>query len=238
MNDLALVPLGILAGLFTTLAGLGGGVMLVVVLSALYDPRFALTVTAPALLVGNLHRAIHYREAIDLPIAKSFALGAVPGAFLFGLLAVRLPEVVLSVLLVGTTLLAFAKASGLVDLRPNGALVGPAGFVIGGVAATSGGGPLLASPLLLASGLAGESYVSTGAVCALSMHVGRLAAYGLGGIVTARVIAVGALLSLSILGGNLLGSRLRKHLTPVASRRIELGVLGACVVLALVGVGL
>lgn len=69
-RDAALVPLGLIAGALTTLAGLGGGLMLVGTLSLLYDPRLALAITAPALLVGNLHRATMYRTFIDVGVAK------------------------------------------------------------------------------------------------------------------------------------------------------------------------
>ena len=50
------VLLGVLAGALTTVAGLGGGMLLIYALAALGDPHVALAATAPALLVGNLHR--------------------------------------------------------------------------------------------------------------------------------------------------------------------------------------
>ena len=49
MELLGLGVLGVLGGALTTVAGLGGGMMLVVVLSLLHDPRYALAVTAPEL---------------------------------------------------------------------------------------------------------------------------------------------------------------------------------------------
>ena len=49
--------LGILAGILTTLAGLGGGMLLVLALSLTSSPVTELAATAPALSLGNLHRA-------------------------------------------------------------------------------------------------------------------------------------------------------------------------------------
>jgi hypothetical protein len=66
---LTLVPLGLLAGVLTTVAGMGGGMMLVVVLSLVWDPRVALASTAPALLVGNAHRAYLYRAQVARQIS-------------------------------------------------------------------------------------------------------------------------------------------------------------------------
>src|SRR4051812_11193889 len=102
---LALAVSGLLAGVLTTLAGQGGGLFLILIASVLVGPRTALAITAPALLFGNLHRAILFRRALDRGIALRVILGAVPGAFAGGLLAGAMPEWVLRVLLVGLTAL-------------------------------------------------------------------------------------------------------------------------------------
>ena len=55
---LALAALGTIAGILTTLAGQGGGLFLLLAIAALVGPHEALAITAPALLLGNLHRAV------------------------------------------------------------------------------------------------------------------------------------------------------------------------------------
>ena len=78
---MALVPvLGVLAGILTTVAGLGGGMVLMLALSLLTSPTVALAATAPALLAGNLHRSVMFRGQVDRRVATSFAAGAFPGA--------------------------------------------------------------------------------------------------------------------------------------------------------------
>ena len=65
----SVVFLGLLAGILTTIAGQGGGLMLLLACSSMLGPHAALAVTAPALLFGNLHRSILLRGHIDRSVA-------------------------------------------------------------------------------------------------------------------------------------------------------------------------
>lgn len=230
-----LLPLGLLAGALTTVAGLGGGVLLVLALSLVTSPAEALATTSPALLVGNLHRLVVGRSDVDRDVARPLALGALPGSALGGLLAVAVPTLVLEVLLVATTALALARAFNRLSFRPGPRALAPAGFGIGIVTATSGGGALLLAPLLLATGLAGARYVASAAAVAVAIHVGRLLGYGAGGLVTADTLVAAAVLAVAIVAGNAVGQRLRRHIDPRGGARLELGVLLVCVALALAG---
>jgi len=231
-----LLPMGILAGALTTVAGLGGGMLLLLAISLLAGPAEALAITAPALLAGNLHRLVVHRREVDRRVAVAFALGALPGSLAGGALALALPAAALQVLLLGATALAVARAFGLWSFRPPAAALTPAGFGIGAVAATTGGAGLLVSPLLLSAGLTGTTYIATGAAAGVAMHLGRIAAYGAGGLVTRASLLTSAALAAAILGGNLVGERARRHLDADLSRRIELGALCGCVALALAGI--
>ncbi len=232
---MVVLPLGLLAGALTTVAGLGGGMMLVLALSLLWGPQTALAVTAPALLVGNLHRLLLFRASVDRAIAWRFAAGAVPAAFAGGLAVVALPPVVLHVLLVGVASFAVVRELGWLGWRPPANAVVPAGAVAGLVTATTGGGGLLVAPMLLATGLRGEAFVATGAAVAIAMHVGRIAAYGAGGLVDTATLGYSALLAAAIFAGNLLGRRARAHLTERTTMRITWGTLAVAMVLALAG---
>lgn len=233
--EIWLGALGVLAGGLTTVAGMGGGVMLVLALSLAASPVEALAITSPALLVGNLHRLALGRRAVERAVARPFVLGALPGSLLGGLVAVALPSLLLQALLLVTTALALARALGWWTLRPRAAALVPAGAVIGAAAATTGSAGLLVGPLIHATGLSGARYVATTAAAAVAMHVGRIAAYGAGGHVTAATLAGSAALALAILAGNSAGELVRRRLSARASVRLEIGVLLGCVALALVG---
>lgn len=233
--ELALLPLGVLAGTLTTLAGLGGGLMLVATLALLFDARTALAITAPALMIGNLHRSIMYRAHIETHVTVRVGLGGFVGALVFGWFALQFPDALLRLLLLSATALALAKVLGFVAFEFDRRFLLPMGFVIGAVTATSGGGQALLAPTLLSAGLTGEAYVSTAAACALSVHVGRVIAYGSGGAMDDRTLVRAGFLAAFVLLGNLVGSRLRPRLHVESLRNLELGALVLVVVLVIVG---
>ena len=232
---LILILLGLFAGALTTLAGMGGGLVLLLGLSLVYEPITALAITGPALLIGNLHRVGLYWRDIDRGLVGRYALGAAPGALLGGLVAVSVPATALQV---GMVLLAgLAAAKVLLGWRftpPRGALV-PGGAAVGFVSATSGGGGLIAGPMLLASGLTGRPYVGTAAVGAAAVHVFRLTGYGAGGLLGAEVLGLGLVGAVCITAGNLAGERARAWLPEGWGPRLEVGVVALCLGLALAG---
>ncbi len=231
----ALGLLGLCAGVLTTLAGQGGGLFLLLICSLLLGPRAALAITAPALLIGNLHRAVLFRRLIDRTVALRMILGAVPGAFLGGFLAGRLPEWVLHVLLVGITALSIARALRWLAFDVPRWALGPAGFVVGAMTGTSGGAGVLFAPVLLSAGLRGTAFVGTIATVAFATHVGRVVAYGYSGLFTRDLIAPIVVVALAITLGNALGERVRKRLSEVATTRLEYGVLVVCVGVSVLG---
>lgn len=223
------------AGALTTVVGMGGGVVIVLTMSALWDPLSALTVSGPALLVGNLHRLSLYRRHVDWPIAGRYALGAVPAAVVGGLVATSLPPAILQGAMIGLAGFAVARvALGWTWKPPAGALV-PGGAVVGFVSATSGGAGLLAGPMLLATGLTGRRYVATAAVGAASTHLARLTGYGAGGLVDGRVVVLELAGAVCIAAGNLAGDRLRGVVPSAAVPRLEVGAVVGCLALSLAG---
>jgi uncharacterized membrane protein YfcA len=236
---LALLPLlGVASGALTTLAGLGGGILLLLALSLVWGPTAALAATAPALLLSNLHRFWMYRRDIDRGVAGSFIAGALPGSLVGGLLAARVPEGLLAWMMVGMTALALARSFGVWRWRPQPTLLLPAGLGIGVLTGTSGGAGVLVAPLLLSAGLSGQAYVATAAVCAVAMHTGRVVAYGAGGLLTEETLIRTGILTAALLIGNLVGKRLRARLLDERRAQwLEMATLVVCVGLSLAGIG-
>lgn len=236
---LALLPfLGVASGALTTLAGLGGGILLLLALSLLWGPTAALAATAPALLLSNLHRFWMFRRDVDRRVAVSFIAGALPGSLAGGLFAARVPEAVLAWFMAAMTLVALSRALGLWSWRPRPALLLPAGVGIGMLTGTSGGAGVLVAPLLLSSGLTGQAYVATGSICSVAMHSGRVLAYGASGLVTRETLLRTAILTAALLIGNLVGKRLRARLLDERrAQRLEMATLVVCVGLSIAGIG-
>ncbi len=231
-----LLLLGAGAGLLTTTAGMGGGMLLLVGLSLSIGPAAALACTAPALLLGNLHRFTLYRRHIDRRVAVAFSAGALPGAALGGMLAGAVPRPVLGGLILASSVLAVARAVFHWRWRVGPRAMLPAGLVIGALTAATGGAGVLVAPLFLSAGLVGDVYIATIAASATVMHLGRIVGYGAVGLLDQAALGRALVLALAIPVGNILGKRLALR-DRVPAGVLEHATLVACVALAAFGVG-
>lgn len=234
---MVLIPLGIAAGMLTTITGFGGGMLLVVALALVWDPLTAFTVTTMALLAGNMHRLALYRRDVSMPVLVPMAIGIVPGSLLGASLALAVPGVVLHGLMLTAALLSLVSYGMRLHWRVPRRALAPSGGVIGVMSATSGGvGPLM-SQVILATGLSGDGYIATMAAAAVAIHIGRLSGYGLGGLVDARAAGYAAILAVALMVGNWLGRWTRGRLSAVQLGRLELAAPILCALLALIGLG-
>jgi len=233
---MVMVPvLGVVAGMLTTVAGLGGGMLLVLALSLFMEPAAALALTTPALLAGNLHRAWLYRATLDHGMAWRVVLGALPGSMAGGAVVGLLPPGVLRWTMLGLLVLAVTVGTGWLKVRVPHALVTPGAASIGVLASAGGGAGLLLAPLLTGAGLTGEHYLATAAAGALTIHAGRILAYGATGLFPATLLLPCAVLTLSVLAGNLAGRRLRTNLARSTAARVETTTLLISTGLAMAG---
>ena len=229
--------LGVAAGFLTTVSGMGGGLMLVIALSAVWGPHVALPTTALALLVGNLHRLTLFRGHVRPEIARPLLLGLIPGSIVGSLLVAGMPAGLIHAVMLGLAAFALVRALVGCHWRIPRAVLAPAGGAVGVMAGTSGGAAVLTAPLLLASGLRGDEYLATVALAAVAMHVSRTIGYGAGGLVGADTFAWAGFLALTLIAGNLIGKRVRAHLPEALRTGLEYGVLATCTVLSVLGIG-
>jgi uncharacterized membrane protein YfcA len=227
---------GVAAGLVTTVAGMGGGLMLLLFLAVVHDdPVHALVITSPALLLGNGHRLWRYRHDVDRGIAGPLIVGAVPTALLVGMVTADLPLSLIRWAMLGVALLAAARGLGLFTFVPPTSWGVPIGLTAGAVQATAGGSGVLFAPYLMARDLVGRPYVATIAAVAVALHVARFAGYGLGGLVQAHDLLVGTALAATIGVGNRLGEALSGRIDHGQQRRLQVAVLLGCALLGVVG---
>lgn len=230
------VPVGVFAGVLTTVAGIGGGMVLTLVLAAAWDPHQALAVAAPALMVGNLHRLWLLRREVDRRAAWLIAGPALVGSVAGGLITAALPPGVIRWLLLAVTVLALVRERGWVWLPSGRGWLGGGGVLVGVVGATTGGGGLVLGPLMLMAGLRGVPFVATGAVVGTTMHVGQALTFGGTGLLGAAELPLALGLGAAILLGNLAGRALRPWLGERACHRLTWGTLLGGLTLALLGV--
>lgn len=211
-----LILLGIAAGLITTLAGLGGGLVATWVLTTFWGPEAAMAATSPALLLGNVHRAWLYRAYLLGARIWPGAIAGFSGAVIGAITAKSIPR---SFLLM--TMAALALTSVMQKLlKPNlnipATWLVPLVFLTGFVSAVSGGGGLLLAPVLLAAGFQLERYLVVGALFSVSIHCGRMIGYGFGGWMSEQAMVGAFYLGVSIPIGNFIASKIRLRVSKTA----------------------
>ncbi|KIG16658.1 hypothetical protein DB30_04277 [Enhygromyxa salina] len=226
--------LGVGAGLITTVAGFGGGIVLALSLAPVLGPAAALVVAAPALAVGHIHRARVYREHIDARVARRFALGAAPGAVAGGLVAASVPESVLGVGLLAAAGLAVLQALGLIPSDLGRRAVIPGAAAVGFLAASCGGGGVMLPPTLMSAGLEGRRFVATAATGALVVQSVRIATYGALGLMELGQVPLMVAAGFGLIGGNALGRRHARGLDDARTARWTRATLALAITLGVV----
>ena len=221
--------------MLTTVTGMGGGLVMVIVLSAAWGPYAALPITALALMVGNLHRLALFRAHVDTRVARRILVGLVPGALIGALLVAGLPAGLLHGAMLLLVVLTLARALFGWRWRLPRAALPPAGVAVGVMAGTAGGAGVLTAPLLLSSGVEGDRYLATLSLIAVVMHTTRVIGYSAGGLVGGATVLWAALLAVTVVVGNTLGRSLRRRVPRRSQSALAYLALTGCAVLSLIG---
>jgi uncharacterized membrane protein YfcA len=168
------------------------------VLVPILGPEPVVPIVAIAGMLTNMSRALAFRGAIDWPRVRLVVIAAVPTSIL-GAFAYTLLSGPGAMLLIGSMLVAMVVLRRLIGghrLRcgDRGLAVGAFGWgiLVGG---TTGAGVIMIS-LLMAVGLTGASVIATDAVLSIAIGFARLAAFGIAGVATTKVIAIALLLGI------------------------------------------
>lgn len=244
-----LLAIGVVAGVLTTVTGVGGGMVALSLLSLVMAPAQALAVSAAAFTIGNGHRVMLYARSVERRVTARFGLGLAAGAMAGAALVPRLPASVLRLALVAVAAASLGRAlwhRWRAVVPPPGAIRAPvvpllgrrlvaAGVVTGAIGAGAGGAGVLVAPLLLASGLRRDAYVATVAACAIVLNGARVAGYAVGDLYTAAMLPQVGALAAALIAGNLIGRAVRGRLPLPLLDRLELAAPMVAILLALLG---
>ncbi|GHJ42978.1 hypothetical protein Cs7R123_03200 [Catellatospora sp. TT07R-123] len=213
--------------LLSSVAGFGGGVLLLPVFTALFGLRAAVPMLTLTQLSSNASRVWLNRRELRWRLVGWFALGAVPLAVAGGLALAHAPlgalKRLLGVFLLGVVVWRWRRPHPGRPADPAFAAVGAASGL--GSALLGSVGPLTA-PFFLAYGLARAAYIGTEAASALTMHLAKLAAYGAGDLITGQVLVYGLALTPATLAGAWTGKRLLARVSDrLFVRLVEAGLL-------------
>jgi uncharacterized membrane protein YfcA len=196
--------------------GVAGGSLMTAALALLIGVRPVVPVMSVALTVSHLSRSVLNLRAIDrsaLVVIMGCAMPMiVAGAFLYGLLPVRVIALVLGVIiLLSIPMRHWAKSR---EIKAGGVTLGLIGGVYGFLAGGSIGSAMLLTPFMLGYGLSKEGFVATMAVIALVTNATRIAAFGGTQLLDLHYAFMGLMVGLVMIPGNWIGRTFLRRMAP------------------------
>jgi uncharacterized membrane protein YfcA len=191
-----IVGLAAFSGIAGGVAGYGTGALMPLVLVPILGAAPVVPIIAVSAMFTNSARIVAFRHALNLRRAVIALVAAAPtcvlGAWLYTLLTGRGAALVIGVSLIATVPLRRILKSRGRHFGDKGFAAAAAGWgvLMGG---TTGAGVILLS-LLMATGLEGAAVIATDATVSIVMGVVKLSVFGLAGVLTPVVLAVGLLI--------------------------------------------
>ena len=198
MTPLDIIPpyflIGAVAGFFAGLLGIGGGVIIVPLLTILFAWQsfpanevlhLALGTSVATILFTSISslRAHHAHRAVLWPVMRDMTPGILIGTLLGALLAARISSRFLSIFFVGFMLLVAIQMIANFRPKPSHRLPGRGGLsvaaiVIGGVASLAAlGGGALTVPYLIRCNVPAHHAIGTSAAVGLPIAIGGTLGY-------------------------------------------------------------
>jgi uncharacterized membrane protein YfcA len=203
----------LLTSILSAIVGMAGGITLLAVMLLFLDPLVAIPLHGVIQLVSNGSRTWIQRRHVERGIVWRYALPLLPMGFIGLALAETLPPP-LTRALIGVFVLVATWLPGLLLLGTHPERAEPSrrflllGCVVGVLNMTVGAtGPLIA-PFFLNLGLTRQALVGTKAACQTLGHLAKVAVFGLAGFAFLPHLTLLALLSLLVVAGTWIGSRL------------------------------
>ena len=220
----------LLTSMLSAVVGMAGGITLLSVMLLLLEPMTAIPVHGVIQLVSNGSRSVIQRKHIDRGILWRYSILLLPMGFVGLGLAMALSPTAARALIGAFVLIA--------TWRPGWLLIGThperadnhRRFVILGAAAgflnvTIGAvGPLIA-PFFLGLGMTRQALIGTKAACQTLGHLAKIVIFGIVGFAFGEFAVALALLSIAVVVGTWIGSRLLEFVSETWFTRLYKGVL-------------
>ena len=228
LDLLLLVLLGVVAFVFSTVAGGGGSLLLVPVLNWLIGVEQTAPVLNLGTLIGRPSRLVIFWRHIQWRVVAYYAPAAIVGAWLGGWLFANFRlewlQIGVGLFLISTVWqYRFGKRERSFPMRlawfvPLGLLVSVLGTIIGAL------GPVL-NPFYLNLGLDKEDLVATKTANSFLMGLSQLGSYTFFGLLTGELWVYGIALGIGATVGNLIGKRFLTGMKSLTFRRMLLAFM-------------
>jgi len=205
----------LLTSILSAVAGLGGGLILLLVIAQFVAPTIAIPVQGAIQMVSNGSRAALLRTDVAWPAVGWSSVLLVPASFLGVAVATALPEDVIRLVLAGFVLILawrpqLLKMSGARSRQPGedrGMLVG-VGAMSGFLNTTVGASGPVTSPFFRAVTASHKAFVATAATTQVLSHISKLAAFSSQGWSASDHIGMIVAGAIGVLIGSWIGTRI------------------------------
>lgn len=212
-------------GVLSTVAGLGGGVILLAILAQFYSPTIAIPIQGGVQFVSNGSRAIMLREHVEWPVAGWASVLLLPASFAGVAVATSVPEQATQIAL-GLFLLIVTWRPTWLRWRSEGSLPRKALLAVGAASgflnSTVGASGPFTSHFFKAATASHVAFVATAATTQIVAHTSKLIAFVVDGFEFRQYVAVMAAGALGTVIGTRIGGKLLhriddRHLTTLFS---------------------
>lgn len=211
MELIVIAVAALLTAILSAIAGLGGGVILLLVIAQFHAPVVAIPIQGGIQLVSNSVRAGLLRTNINWKAVGRAALLMLPATLVGVKVATAMPEDATRIVLGVFVLIlgwrpALLKWKGRDELPVNAMI--PVGAASGFLNATVGASGFVTSPFFRAVTAAHAGYVATAAASQTMGHLFKLLAFGLDGFAFSDHIDVMIVGAGGVMAGTWIGTRL------------------------------
>ncbi len=207
----------LLTSVLSAVAGLGGGIILLLVLAQFFVPAVAIPLQSGVQFVANGSRALMIRGDISWPAVGWSTVLVFPGALLGVRVATALPEDVMRVVL-GVFVLIVAWRPSLLRWHDGRPLPSQAMLPVGGAAgfvnATAGASGPFTAPFFRAVTATHTAFVATSAASQVIAHTSKLGAYSLADFRLTDHLDVVVVGAVAVTVGSRIGTRLLGRASP------------------------
>ncbi len=235
--DVILVLGAFLAAMLSGVAGFGGALLLLPLLTHRVGVTDAVPLLTVAQLVGNLARVGFGFREIAWPPVLLFSAFALPAAVLGAFSFVAVPGG-FAIRMIGLAILLFVvvRQTGIWRGEPGRATMATGAIAVGFLSGLVGSAGPLGAALFLSLGLAPAAYIASEALAALAIHAAKLVVYGQTLSFAPGFWALAAALSAAMVAGTFAARRIVGQLDRATFER-WVGILLAIIAVQMIVMG-
>ncbi|OLP17869.1 permease [Leptolyngbya sp. 'hensonii'] len=205
MHLFFLFAVSFVAWLISALAGGGSALVVLPAVGFILDARAIAPAVTTGMLLGNSQRVLHFWRHVDWPLTRWYlpgaVIGAVLGAYLFTQIHLDWLQLLMGVfLLVTVVTFLVSRKDRIFPVSPWHFL--PLGFLYALISGLVGSSGPLMNPFYLNYGLLKEPMIATKAAHVVGVHIVKLVAYGVLGVLHPQYLGYGLLIGVAAIPAN------------------------------------